>query len=59
MYGKLDNKWLRIEKISYFPNEQNLNAELIDRKNHEQNDIPIKNRSRFVKFMKVQSWADF
>jgi len=26
-YGKLDNRWLRTEKISNFLNDKNLNAE--------------------------------
>jgi len=47
--------WLRIAKFSNFLDDKNLNAEIIKRTNHDQNDISLENRLGFGKVMTVQS----
>jgi len=42
-YGKLDDRWLRIEKISIFLNDKNVNAKSMYRPNYDQNGIPLEN----------------
>jgi len=44
---------IKIENISNFLDEKNLNAESIWRPNHEQNDIPLENQIRFDRLMTV------
>jgi len=39
--------WIKIENISNFLDDKNLNAESIMRPNHDQNDIPFENRFLF------------
>jgi len=52
----LDDRWLRIDFQSTFLDEKNLNAESINRPNHEQNDIPLENRLIFDEVMRDQSF---
>jgi len=47
---------LKIETISNFLDDKNLNAEWIKRPNHEQNDIPLENRLIFDEVMRDQSF---